>query len=48
MSINLDLKNRIALLLALPIKSLDSLALTSRLRDIGRTEGSTAGLETAG
>ena len=30
------LKNRIALLLALPIGSLDSLALTSRVRDIGR------------
>jgi arsenate reductase (thioredoxin) len=33
------LKNRISLLLALPIHRLDKLALTNRLREIGETEG---------
>jgi protein-tyrosine-phosphatase len=33
------LRNRIALLLALPMGSLDQFALTSRLREIGQTEG---------
>lgn len=35
------LKNRISLLLALPIAKLDKLALTNRLREIGQTEGAT-------
>jgi arsenate reductase len=35
------LKNRISLLLALPIHRLDKLALSNRLREIGETEGAT-------
>ena len=35
------LKNRISLLLALPIARLDKLALKNRLREIGETEGAT-------
>ncbi len=33
------LKNRISLFIALPLKSLDEIALSARLREIGRTEG---------
>ncbi len=36
------LKNRISLLLALPIASLDKLALSKRLRAIGQEEGATS------
>jgi arsenate reductase len=36
------LKNRISAFLALPMASLDQLALSHRLRDIGRLEGATA------
>ncbi|WP_137388446.1 arsenate reductase ArsC [Rhodoligotrophos defluvii] len=36
------LKNRIATFTALPIASLDRLALTAKLREIGRGEGSTS------
>jgi arsenate reductase (thioredoxin) len=36
------LKNRVSLLLSLPVVSLDKLTLTRRLQDIGRTEGSTS------
>jgi arsenate reductase (thioredoxin) len=36
------LKNRVSLLLSLPVVSLDKLTLTRRLKDIGRTEGSTS------
>ncbi len=35
------MKNRMSLLLALPIDRLDKLALTNRLREIGETEGAT-------
>ncbi len=35
------LRNRITVFIALPIKSLDRLSLTTRLRDIGRMEGAT-------
>jgi arsenate reductase len=35
------MKNRISLLLALPIARLDKLALKNRLREIGETEGAT-------
>jgi arsenate reductase len=35
------LRNRIVVFTALPIKSLDSLSLTARLREIGELEGST-------
>ena len=41
------LKNRISLFLALPLKSLDEVSLTSRLRDIGQEEGSTSPRDTA-
>ena len=37
------LKNRIAALLALPLESLDQVARTQRLGEIGRLEGATAG-----
>jgi arsenate reductase (thioredoxin) len=37
------LRNRISLLVSLPVGSLSRLALTSRLQDIGRSEGSTFG-----
>ena len=36
------LKNRISLLTSLPMESLNQLALTTRLQEIGRTEGSTS------
>jgi arsenate reductase len=36
------LKNRISLLVNLPTTSLNRLALTARLQDIGRIEGSTS------
>jgi arsenate reductase len=36
------LKNRISLLVSLPIISLSRLVLTSRLQDIGRIDGSTS------
>ena len=36
------LKQRISLFLALPIDSIDNLALRQKLRDIGRVEGATA------
>ena len=36
------LKNRISMFLNLPLASIDQLSLQHRLRDIGRTEGSTA------
>jgi arsenate reductase len=36
------LKNRVSLLTSLPVESLNRLALTTRLREIGRTEGSTS------
>ncbi len=35
------LRNRITLFIALPIKSLDNLSLTARLREIGMLEGAT-------
>ena len=35
------LKNRISLLVSLPVASLDRLALTRHVQDIGRTQGST-------
>jgi arsenate reductase len=36
------LRNRINLLLALPVHRLDKLTLTSRMREIGQTEGATS------
>jgi arsenate reductase (thioredoxin) len=36
------MKTRISLFTALPIRSLDAMALTSKLREIGQAEGSTA------
>jgi protein-tyrosine-phosphatase len=36
------LKNRVSLLINLPVASLNRLALTTRLQDIGRVEGSTS------
>jgi arsenate reductase len=36
------LKNRIAALVSLPLSGVDKLSLGNRLRDIGRTEGSTS------
>jgi arsenate reductase (thioredoxin) len=42
------LRNRITVFIALPIRSLDKMALTARLRDIGRREGSTSSLPEAG
>jgi hypothetical protein len=42
------LKNRIAAFASLPFSSIDSLSLGTRLRDIGRGEGSTTGQEKAG
>ena len=35
------LRNRITGFIALPIKSLDNLSLTARLREIGKMEGAT-------
>jgi arsenate reductase (thioredoxin) len=40
------LKNRISLLLAVPIARLDKMALKSRLREIGEIEGATHGQKT--
>lgn len=42
------LKNRIAAFTSLPLHSIDKLSLGTRLRDIGRGEGSTTGQEKAG
>ena len=36
------LRNRVSLLISLPVESLNRLALTTRLQEIGRTEGSTS------
>ena len=36
------LKNRVSLLVNLPVASLNRLALTTKLQDIGRLEGSTS------
>jgi arsenate reductase (thioredoxin) len=36
------MKTRISLFMALPLRSLDAMALTSKLREIGQAEGSTA------
>jgi hypothetical protein len=41
------LKNRIAAFASLPLASIDRLSLGTRLRDIGRSEGATAGQEKA-
>jgi arsenate reductase len=41
------LKNRIAAFTSLPLESIDRLSLGTRLRDIGRSEGATAGQEKA-
>ena len=41
------LKNRIAIFTSLPLRSIDSLSLGTRLRDIGRIEGATSGQEKA-
>jgi arsenate reductase len=37
------LRNRISVFSALPLKSLDTIALGTKLREIGRMEGSTSG-----
>ena len=37
------LKNRIAVFIALPIRSLDQLSLANRLKEIGRMEGASTG-----
>jgi arsenate reductase (thioredoxin) len=42
------LKNRIAAFTSLPLHSIDKLSLGTRLRDIGRGEGSTTGQDKAG
>ena len=42
------LKNRIATFVNLPLASIDRLALGTRLRDIGRMDGSTFGRDKAG
>ncbi|MEH2477143.1 arsenate reductase [Nitrobacteraceae bacterium AZCC 2146] len=41
------LKNRISIFASLPLGSIDKMSLGTRLRDIGRTEGSTSGQEKA-
>ncbi|MFD0985716.1 arsenate reductase ArsC [Methyloligella solikamskensis] len=41
------LRNRISIFTSLPIKSLDTIALGNRLREIGETEGSTTRRESA-
>jgi hypothetical protein len=41
------LKNRIATFTSLPLQSIDRLSLGTKLRDIGRDEGSTSGQEKA-
>ena len=42
------LKNRIAAFTSLPLESIDRLSLGTRLRDIGRSDGSTFGRNRAG
>jgi arsenate reductase len=42
------LKNRISIFTSLPLHSIDKLSLGTRLREIGRTEGSSAGRDKAG
>jgi arsenate reductase len=42
------LKNRINAFSSLPLSSIDKLSLGTRLREIGRLEGSTSGEEKAG
>ena len=42
------LKNRIAVFIALPVKSLDQLSLANRLKEIGRMEGASHGEKAAG
>jgi arsenate reductase len=37
------LKNRIAVFIALPVRSLDQLSLANRLKEIGRMEGASHG-----
>ena len=41
------LKNRIALFTSLPLRSIDRLALGTKLREIGRIAGTTSGEEKA-
>ena len=41
------MRNRIACFIALPLASLDTMALTNRLRDIGRMDGATRASESA-
>jgi arsenate reductase len=41
------LKNRIAAFTSLPLQSIDKLSLGTKLRDIGRTNGSTLGRDRA-
>jgi arsenate reductase len=36
------LKNRISVFISLPIRSLDTMALGAKLRDIGRLDGATS------
>ena len=42
------LKNRISIFTSLPLHSIDKLSLGTRLREIGRAEGSSAGRDKAG
>jgi arsenate reductase len=42
------LKNRISIFTGLPLHSIDKLSLGTRLREIGRTEGSSSGRDKAG
>jgi arsenate reductase len=42
------MKNRINAFISLPLKSIDTLSLGTRLREIGRTEGATFGQEKTG
>ena len=42
------LKNRISIFTSLPLHSIDKLSLGTRLREIGRTEGSSSGRDKAG
>ena len=42
------LRNRISILTSLPIKSIDQLALRSKLREIGQMEGASHGRPKAG
>jgi arsenate reductase len=41
------MKNRIAIFTSLPLNSIDKLSLGTKLRDIGRAEGSTNGQDKA-